>query len=409
MTARGKSSTSAGMPAQRSSTLAAASLVAVMFINMLGFGIVIPLLPFYAQSFHASPWQIALIFSAFPIGTFFGEPFWGRLSDRYGRKPLLLSTVCGTMCCYGALAFAPSVGIAFLIRLAGGAASGNGAVMQGFIADVTPPERRTRRLSWIGAAASLGLVVGPSIGGVFARTHVGPAGFRIPLLIAASMSATCLVALMLFIREPAVAERRLHPVAPSRFAALREATRHPVIGRLMLLTFLVGFSFTGIESTFGLWGEARFGWGPKQIGWCFAAAGAVSGLTQFFATGPLSERFGEARVLAGGMALTVIGVSLQTQSTGLAMTTALMALTALGQSVSWPNVGALISRHADPARQGQILGLNNATGALARVAGPLSAGLAFAHVSHNAPFVMAAIVVAPAILLALSAAGRARR
>ena len=396
------------MPAQRSSTLAAASLVAVMFINMLGFGIVIPLLPFYGQSLHAAPWQIALIFSAFAMGGFFGEPFWGRLSDRYGRKPLLLSTVTGTLCCYLALAFAPTVTIAFLIRFFGGMASGNGAVMQGYIADVTPAEKRTRRLAWIGAAASRGRGVGPGVGGGVARPQVGAAGVRGPLLIAAALSGTCLLALILFVREPDVADRRLHPAGPSRWKAFGEVSRHPVIGRLMLVTFLVGFAFTGIESVFGLWGEARFGWGPKQVGWFFAIAGAVSGFTQFFVTGPLSERFGEAKVLAVGMALTAIGVSLQTQSTGLHMTTALMALTALGQSVSWPNVGALISRNADPTRQGQILGLNNACGAFARFAGPLSAGLTFAHISHNAPFVQAAIVVAPVILLALSAVGQVR-
>ena len=394
------------MTPERSSTLAAASLVSVMFINMLGFGIVIPLLPFYGQSLNAEPWQIALIFSAFAMGGFFGEPFWGRLSDQFGRKPLLLSTVTGTFCCYLGLAFAPDVLTAFLIRFFGGMASGNGAVMQGYIADVTPPAQRARRLSWIGASGALGLVVGPSIGGIFAHTGAGPAGFRVPLLIAAGLSATCLTGILVFIREPAGV--RVQRERQSRLQAIGEVTRHPVIGRLMLTTFLVGFAFTGIESVFGLWGEARFGWGPKQVGWCFAIAGGVSAVTQFFVTGPLSERFGEARVLAGGMALTVIGCLGQTQSTGLAMTTALMALTALGQSISWPNVGALISRNADPAKQGQVLGLNNACGAFARFAGPLSAGLAFAHVSIQAPFVMAGIVVAPAILLALSAVGRAR-
>ena len=395
------------MTPDRSSTLAAASLVSVMFINMLGFGIVIPLLPFYGQALNAAPWQIALIFSAFAMGGFFGEPIWGRLSDRVGRKPLLLSTVTGTLCCYLALAFAPDVWTAFAIRFAGGLASGNGAVMQGYIADVTAPAQRARRMSWIGAAASLGLVVGPSIGGIFAHTHAGPAGFRVPLLIAAGLSATCLAAIALFIREPA--GHRVQRPHQSRWAAWSEVTRHPVIGRLMLTTFLVGFAFTGIESVFGLWGEARFGWGPRQIGWCFAAAGIVSALTQFFLTGPLSERFGEARVLAAGMALTVIGCIGQTQSTGLPMTTALLALTALGQAVSWPNVGALISRNADPARQGQVLGLNNACGAFSRFAGPLTAGLAFAHLSHDAPFVTAAIVVAPAIALALSAVSRTVR
>ena len=394
------------MSPDRSSALAAGSLVSVMFINMLGFGIVIPLLPFYAESFRAAPWQIALIFSAFSMGAFWGEPVWGRLSDRIGRKPLLLSTVAGTFCCYLALSFAPDVWTAFVIRFVGGAASGNGSVMQGYIADVTPPEQRSRRLAWIGAAASLGLVVGPSIGGVFARTHAGPAGFRVPLLIAAGLSATCLLAILLFIREPAT--HRPREPGPSRWQATGEVARHPVIGRLILLTFLVGFAFMGVEAVFGLWGQARFGWGPREVGWCFAVAGAVSGLTQFFVTGPVSERYGEARVLAAGMGLTAVAMAAQTQSTGFASSTALLALAALGQSVSWPNVGALISRAADPARQGQILGLNNAAGNLARFAGPLTASLAFAHIGLDAPFVLAALVVAPAILLALSAAGRAR-
>ena len=392
---------------RQSPALAAASLVGVMFINMLGVGLVIPLLPFYAQSFDAAPWQIALIFSAFPIGSFFGEPFWGRLSDRLGRRPLLISTVSGNVLCYLALAFAPDVLSAFLIRFVGGAASGNGAVMQGYIADVTPPHLRARRMSWIGAAASLGLVVGPFVGGVFAVAHAGPAGFRIPLLIAAAFSAIALVALILFIKEPL--RSREHRPQLSRLEAFGEVTRHPVIGRLMLTTFLVGFAFTGIESVFGLWGEARFGWGPREVGWCFAVAGAVSAVTQFFATGPLSERFGEARVLAVGMALTVVGCVGQIWSTGFAATTALMAVTALGQSISWPNVGALISRAADPEMQGQVLGLNNACGAFARFVGPLTAGLAFANVSINAPFAIAAAIVAPAILLALSAVERAKR
>jgi MFS transporter, DHA1 family, tetracycline resistance protein len=391
----------------RSSTLAAASLVSVMFINMLGFGIVIPLLPFYAESFDAAPWQIALIFSAFSMGAFFGEPVWGRMSDRVGRKPLLLSTVSGTLLCYLALAFAPDVWTAFVIRFIGGAASGNGAVMQGYIADVTPAEKRSRRMAWIGASGSLGLVIGPSIGGVFAHPEAGTAGFRVPLLIAAGFSATCLVSILLFIREPKV--HRAREETGSRWQAIGEVTRHPVIGRLMLVTFLVGFAFTGIESVFGLWGERRFGWGPREVGWCFAAAGATSGVVQFFVTGPLSERFGEARVLAAGMALTTVGILGQTQSTGFQMTAALLVVTAIGQSVSWPNVGALISRNADPAKQGQVLGLNNATGAFARFVGPLTAGLAFAHVSINAPFVIAAVLVAPAILLAMSATGRARR
>jgi len=385
---------------------AAPSLIAVIFINMLGFGIIVPLLPFFARSMSASPEQIALIFSAYSMGGFFGEPFWGRLSDRYGRKPLLISTISGNCLCYLALAFAPNVATAFIIRFLGGLMSGNGAVIQGYIADVTPPERRARMLSRQGAAWNVGMIVGPAVGGMFAHTNEGPIGFRIPLFIASGLSALAVMAVILVIRESRVRDQSISH-RPSRWAAIGEAVRHPVIGRLMLLTFLVGFAFTGIESIFGLWGLARFGWGPRQISVCFAAVGVVAALTQFFVTGPLAERYGEGRMLAIGMSLTVLGSLLQPFSTGLAVTTALMCLTAVGQSVAWPNVGALISRTADPHRQGQILGLNNASSSFSRFVGPFCAGLTFSRVNINAPFFQGALIVAPAILLALSAARRA--
>jgi MFS family permease len=340
------------------------------------------------------------------MGGFFGEPFWGRLSDRYGRKPLLISTITGNCLCYLALAFAPNVATAFVIRFLGGLMSGNGAVIQGYIADVTPPERRARMLSRQGAAWNVGMIVGPAVGGAFAHTDMGPVGFRIPLFIASALSAIAVTGIVLFIRESKVRDQSISH-RPSRWAAVGEAIGNPVIGRLMLLTFLVGFAFTGIESTFGLWGLARFGWGPRQISVCFAAVGIVAALTQFFVTGPLSERFGEGRMLAIGMGVNALGSVLQPFSNGLVMTTALMCVTAIGQSVAWPNVGALISRTADPHRQGQILGLNNASGAFARFVGPLSAGLTFANISINAPFIQGALIVAPAILLALSAARRA--
>ena len=393
--------------ATTASPLAAASLIAVIFINMLGFGIIVPLLPFYAKSFDAPAWQIALIFSAYSIGAFFGEPFWGRLSDKYGRKPILISTICGNCLCYLALAFAPNIYLAFLIRLAGGLASGNGAVVQGYIADVTPPEKRAGRMAYMGAAWNIGLIVGPSLGGLFAHPSAGPIGFRIPLFIASALAFASAACIFLFIRESRIRDETITH-RPSRWAAMGEAARHPVIGRLMLLTFLIGFAFTGIESTFGLWGQAKFGWGPREIGVCFAFVGVAAALTQMFVTGRLSERFGEGPMLAVGMTLTMICAACQPFSTGAVMTIALMCLTAIGQSVAFPNVGALISRTADPHRQGQILGLNNAAGALARVIGPFCAGLTFSGLTIDGPFFLGAMVTLPAIFLALSASRRAQ-
>src|SRR6201994_2032723 len=172
-----------------------------MFINLLGFGINVPLLPFYAHSFQAPPWQVALVFSAYAIGGFFGEPFWGRLSDTVGRKPILISTVTGNCLCYFALAFAPNIYVAFFVRLLGGMASGNGAVIQGYIADVAPPEERTGKMSWLGAAYNIGFIVGPALGGLLANPAAGHAGFRIPLIVAASLAGLCAVGIALFVRE----------------------------------------------------------------------------------------------------------------------------------------------------------------------------------------------------------------
>ena len=381
---------------------AALSLIGLIFLNMLGFGIVVPLLPFYAKSFDAPPWQIALIFSAFSVGTFFGEPFWGRLSDKYGRKPLLISTILANGLCYLALAFAPNAWMAFGIRLLGGLFSGNGSIIQGYIADVTPPERRTRSMSWMSAAWNVGLIVGPFLGGVFAKPSLGHIGFQLPLFISAGLFGTSAVCIALFIRESR--QRDLSATfRPNRWTATGEAARHPVIGRLMLLTFLVGFAFTGIESIFGLWTQARYGWGPREIGWAFMFVGVASAVTQLALTGPLSERYGQGRMLAIGMAITMVCMALQPFSTGGPMTIALLSLSAMGQSVAWPNVSALISETADPHRQGQILGLNNAMGALARVVGPFCAGLSFAGISIHAPFIQGAVAVAPAIWLALEA------
>ncbi|MDZ4363955.1 MFS transporter [Brevundimonas sp.] len=386
---------------------AALSLIGIIFLNMLGFGIIVPLLPFYAKSFDASPWQIALIFSAFSVGTFIGEPFWGRMSDKYGRKPLLIMTILANGLCYLALAFAPNAWIAFAVRLAGGLFSGNGSIIQGYIADVTPPERRTRAMSWMGAAWNVGLIVGPFLGGVFAKPSLGPIGFQLPLFISAGLFCTSSLFIALFVRESR--QRDLtNSYRPNRWAATGEAVRHPVIGRLMLVTFLVGFAFTGIESIFGLWAQDRYGWGPREIGFAFMFVGMASAATQLLFTGPLSERFGQAPMLAVGMAITVVCIGLQPFSTGGTMTIVLMSLSAVGQSVAWPNVSALISETADQQRQGQILGLNNATGALARVIGPLCAGLSFADVSIHAPFFQGALVVLPAVWLALAAGRRAK-
>jgi MFS transporter, DHA1 family, tetracycline resistance protein len=375
---------------------------------MLGFGIIVPLLPFYAKSFDAPAWQIALIFSAFSIGTFWGEPFWGRLSDRYGRKPILIWTIAANGACYLLLAFAPDAWTAFFIRLGGGLFSGNGSVIQGYIADVTPPERRTRSLSYMGSAWNVGLIVGPLIGGAFARPELGPIGFQLPFFLSAGLFLACALLIALFIRESRAPDSEA-VYRPNRWAATGEAARHPVIGRLMLVTFLVGFAFTGVEAMFGLWAAERYGWGAREIAYCFGVMGLTSAIVQLAVTAPLSERFGAGRMLALGSALSGLCLALQPFSAAPWQTVLIMTLSAVGSSVAWPNVSAMISEAADPHRQGQILGLNNAMGALARATGPFCAGVTFAALSLDAPFFQGALITAPAVLLAVGAHVALRR
>lgn len=396
--------TSANQHSSDESVSAAAlpTLLSVMFINLLGFGIIVPLLPFYAKSFQAPAWQVALIFSAYAMGAFFGEPFWGRISDATGRKPILISTVMGNCLCYLALAFAPNIFVAFVVRFLGGMASGNGAVIQGYIADVTPPEQRTAKMSLLGAANNIGFIVGPALGGLLAHPSAGHAGFRIPLLIASGLSGLCVLGLVTFLRESRV-HRRISS-RPSRWAVLSTAMTHPIISKLMLVTFLAGCAFNGIESVFGLWTQARFQWGPQEVGTAFAVTGIVSAFCQVAVTGPLSKKFGEARVLAAGMALTTICASLQPFSVNGWMIVLLLAISAFGQSVAWPNVSALLSRNVDWEHQGQYLGLNNATGAAARLVGPSVAAITFSNISVDAPFYSASLMVLPAIFLAWFAA-----
>jgi len=395
----------APIPAARRPAWAMYTLLSVMFINIVGFGIVVPLLPFYGASFRAAPWQIALVFSAYPIGSFFGEPFWGRLSDRVGRKPILVWTVAANCACYGALAFAPTIWLAVIIRLMGGLAAGNGSVVQGYIADVTPPQELAGRMARLGAAYNIGFILGPFIGGMLAKPSAGPIGFQIPLLAASALAGCSAIGIALAVRESRTRRPTdSKPISP--FAALGVVVRHPVVGPLVLLTFLVGFAFNGIESVFGLWAHHRYAWEPRQVGLCFGISGLIASPTQFFITGALSRRFGEARMLAIGMVGTVTAMALQPFGDGGWTTYALMAVTALSSSVAFPNAGALMSRAIDEHNQGQIMGLNNAISALSRVLGPQASNFLFASVNANGPFWLGALIVAPAIALAL-AAGRA--
>ncbi len=381
-------------------------LLLVVFINLVGFGLVIPLLPFYAQSLKAEPWQITALFSAYSLGQFFAEPFWGRLSDRIGRRPVLIVTILANTLSYVALAFAPTLWIAFAIRLAGGFATGNISTIQGYMADVTPPEKRAGRMGLLGSAFGAGFVVGPALGGLLAHPEAGHLGFQIPLFVAAGLSALASLGVFLFVVESRSPSASDAPRAHRR-EALQAARTHPVLSRVLLVTLVSTGAFAGMESVFGLWTHAKFDWGPREVGLCFAVIGIIASIGQGAVTGRLARRFGEPRVLTAGLSIIAFSLAVTPFAPSGAAVPLFVGLTAFGQSLVFPCVAALISRATPPDKQGEMLGLNMAAGSLARMAGPLLAGPLFG-LAIGGPYWFGALLTLPAIWLAASLTRRAK-
>jgi len=413
-------------PPPKLKTPALAVLFATVFINLVGFGLVVPLLPFFAQSLQAEAWQITLMFSAYSLGQFFAEPFWGRLSDRIGRKPVLLITLIANALGYLMLAFVPNIWLAIAVRLFTGLGAGNISTVQGYVADVTPPEQRAGRMGLIGAAFGLGFIVGPGLGGLLTQPQLGHIGYQLPIFLAAALAALAAVGVVVFLRE---SRAKADPAAPrpAFLAGLKDARDNDVVSRVLIVTLIYMAGFSAMESVFGLWAESRYQWDAREVGLSFMIVGIVSTLNQGFFAGKLARRFGESRVLAVGMLL--FGSSLVLQvlapvewfpATRLDLGALsipvvqgwsipiVMALGACGMSLAMPNISAMISRASPPDRQGAMLGLNMASSSVARIFGPMIAGALFSGLGHDWPFLVGALLTIPAAVMAINA-GRAIR
>ena len=274
-----------------------------VFIDLLGFGIIVPLLPFYAESFGASALTVGLLGTVFSLMQFVVAPLCGRWSDRVGRRPVILYGLLASAVAYVALALADSLALVFAARILGGIAGGNIPTAQAYIADITTPENRAKGMGLVGAAFGLGFIFGPAIGGILARF-----GHSTPMWFAAALCfGNFLAALMLLPESRHGAADR---VTLGRLDLFRRARRHPGLMLLLLVFFLVSTAFSGFEATFALFTERRFGFTAETIGYIFAFIGVVLATVNGLLVGRVVPVLGERRIIPGALALIGVGLLL---------------------------------------------------------------------------------------------------
>ena len=381
-------------------------LFLIVFIDLIGFGIILPLLPFYGEFYQASPEMVGLLMATYSFTQFLAAPFWGRLSDRIGRRPVLLVSLAGLAASYVWLGFADSLMVLFAARAVGGAMAGNISAAFAYIADITTPENRAKGMGMIGAAFGLGFIAGPAIGGILAGSDPVNADFQSPAFAAAALSGIALIMAAFTLKESLSAEirERLAAKSPSsRLSMFREALERPYIGLLLALTFLSTFAFAGLESTFAMWSRRQFGWGPLQNGYLFAYVGVLSAFIQGGLVGRLARRFGEATLIIQGAIALAVGIFLIPFSNSLFVLLIAMTIAGYGFSVISPSLNSLISLQVGEDEQGGIMGVTRSASTMARFTGPAWAGFLFGTFGRDGPYFGGAIIMVVVAFLAARA------
>ncbi|WP_305096244.1 MFS transporter [Croceibacterium aestuarii] len=374
-------------------------LMFAVFVNIAGFSLILPLLPFYGTLFGAGPFEVALLFAAYSLGNVFGEIYWGRQSDKHGRRAVLILTTAGAALTYVAFAFAPGLWIAIAIRVVNGFFGGTLSVAQGFLADASPPEKRAKAMGLFGSSFSLGFAFGPVIGGLLAGAGDSLTDFRAPILAAAGLCAITSIWSFAVLRNAKEPLGRAAPL-PRYSEGLHYVTTHPMLLRLFVISFFGIAAFASMEAVYGLWSEANFGWTARDLGFAFIAIGMGGLIIQLFFLQPLVTRFGERRVIALGLGTLAASMLLQPILREPYAAVALMGLLMMGHSLAFPTAGALTSRTVPVDRQGSVMGFLMASNAFARIVAPPTFGLVY-ELGHDLPWYAGAAMIALIVPLAL--------
>jgi len=371
-------------------------LMAVV-LDLLGFGIVIPLLTFYAEEYGAGPVAVTLLMAVYSFAQFLMAPIWGALSDRFGRRPIMLFSIGMATFCLAGFAWAESLVMLFVFRTLHGAAAANISTAQACVADVTSLENRAKGMGMIGAAFGLGFTVGPFVGG-----ELSVHGLAAPIWFAAGLSLLNFVLAVLWLKETRKPdtkrpERSIHP------STFIKVAKHPVVGLCIVLTFVMTFAFAIMESSFTLFAEHVRDLDARSVGRMFGVAGLTMIAVQGGLIGRLVKRFGEATLVPLGVGLLSLGLLLLPFAPPPTAMVLVFMLMAVGQGIASPSLHSLISKGAQPNEQGFVLGTNQSMSALARAVGPTMAGWLYIGGS-TWPFFVSGGILAAAVPLAWAAA-----
>jgi len=374
-----------------------------VFIDLLGFGIVLPLLPYYAHQFHASGIAVGALIGVYSAMQFLTAPLWGRWSDRIGRRPVILISLAGSTLSYLLFAAADGIGLLFISRILAGVAGASIPVAQAYIADVTAEEERARGMGLIGAAFGMGFVFGPVIGGLLAQY-----GHHAPGLAAAVICGLNLMAAVWRLPESLPAAERHSRPTTHPLLQWRAALRRPQIAALALLFAAVVFCFSTMETTFSLLCATTYGMSPSHIYWLFGYLGVMTTLMQGGVIGRLARLVDETRLVSAGTTLLAVGLLAAPFSAPVAPLLLSLAAIAFGQGIASPVLSSLLSKASQGKERGEVLGVSQSLGSLARILGPLWGGLLFDHAGPAGPYVTTAALMAVATGVALSLSARIR-
>jgi DHA1 family tetracycline resistance protein-like MFS transporter len=363
-----------------------------IFVNLVGFGIIVPLLPFYAETFGASPFVIGLLFAVFSLCQLAAAPALGDLSDRYGRRPVLIFSLLGTVVSFAMLAVAHSIAMLFAARIVDGLSGGNISTARAYVADVTEPKDRARAYGLIGAAFGLGFILGPAVSGILA-----PISYTAPIWAAAAVTLVATIMATLWLPETV---HRAHAGVGNPFRFLPALARRAAIRRVLAIDFVYWLAFATFQTTFALFAARRFGFDAARTGYFFAAFGVLGAIIQGGFIRPIVARIGDKTTFMLGLIFAAIGLIGAALAPTVALFAAALVPMAFGIGFGHPTMASLVSRAARIDEQGRVQGAASAVESLGRTIGPVWGNASLQHFGESTPYVSAAVLLAATLMIA---------